>query len=184
MLLTHQRRAPASRFSVCRFSRSLGRHSELQTRLSPNPQNLPSAVEHPTKDARRPERATRAEGPLFAKSSICHRSENRVHNSFLCHTFKFEHPTKDARPERATRAEGSLFAKSSICHTSEKFARNPCICHTSKFIRLKVLCLPHIRKTGGVGGLMLTSRPSGVPGPFLYHIISLLHNFISSGVSK
>jgi len=35
------------------------------------------------------------------------------------------------------------------CHTSENRARNSSICHTSKIIRLKVLCLPHIRKKGG-----------------------------------
>ena len=126
---------PASRFSVCGFSRSFRRHSELQTLLPPNIQNLPSAVEHPTKDAR-PERATRAEGPLFAKSSICHRSENRARNLFVC--------------------------------------------HTSKFIRLKVLCLPHIRKTGGVGGLMLTSLPA-LPCVFS---TSLLPCFITSSLQE
>ena len=151
---------PASRFSVCGFCRSLRRPSEPQTRLSPNIQNLPSTV---------------------VKSFPCHTSQKSACNPCICHTSKFEHPTKDARPERATRAEGPLFAKSSICHRSENRVHNSFICHTSKFIGLKVLCLPHIRKTGGVGGLMLTSVRFGVPGRFLYLIIALLHNLISSG---
>ena len=116
------------------------------------------------------------------KSFPCHTSQKSARNPCIYHTSKFEHPTKDARPERATRAEGPLFAKSSICHRSENRVHNSFICHTSKFIRLKVLCLPHIRKTGGVGGLMLTSMRSGVPGRFLYLITSWLHHLISSGV--
>jgi hypothetical protein len=35
------------------------------------------------------------------------------------------------------------------CHTYAKSPSNPFLCHTSKITRLKVLCLPHIRKTGG-----------------------------------
>src|SRR5229473_7825107 len=117
MLLTHLRRPPASRFSICGFSRSPIYHSEHPSLRSSHIQTPPFTV-----------------------------------------------------------------VKSFPCHTSANSARNPCICHTSKFIRLKVLCLPHIRKTGGVGGLMLTCIPSGVPGRFLYLITSRLHHLISSGV--
>src|SRR5438046_7923073 len=52
---------------------------------------------------------------------------------------------------------GSHFPKSFICHTSEKHARNPFPCHTSIFIGLKVVCLPHIRKTNRVPA---RSRPA------------------------
>ena len=44
-----------------------------------------------------------------------------------------------------------LRSNSFPCHTSGKCAHNSCVCHTSKNTRFKVLCLPHIRKTGGVG---------------------------------
>jgi hypothetical protein len=58
----------------------------------------------------------------------------------------------------ATRRSSLATSSNSFpCHTSDKFARNPSICHTSKSKRLKVLCLPHIRKTGGVGVILLTS---------------------------
>jgi hypothetical protein len=55
-------------------------------------------------------------------------------------------------------------ANSNHCHTSAKRADNSFICHTSKIIRLKVLCLPHIRKKGGVPLELLTRRrTSGKP---------------------
>src|SRR5579863_3795788 len=40
-----------------------------------------------------------------------------------------------------------ISAKSFPCHTYQKCARNSFICHTYKNKGLKVLCLPHLRKT-------------------------------------
>jgi hypothetical protein len=52
-----------------------------------------------------------------------------------------------------------LRSNSFPCHTSGKCAHNSCVCHTSKNTRFKVLCLPHIRKTGGWGPLNPTEDP-------------------------
>ncbi len=42
-----------------------------------------------------------------------------------------------------------------LCHTSEKCARNSFPCHTCKIAALQVLSLPHIRKTGGWGPIIV-----------------------------
>jgi hypothetical protein len=52
-----------------------------------------------------------------------------------------------------------LRSNSFPCHTSGKCAHNSCVCHTPKNTRSKVLCLPHIRKTGGWGSLNPTEDP-------------------------
>src|ERR1051326_7043102 len=46
-------------------------------------------------------------------------------------------------------AQMEISAKSFSCRTSENCARKSNHCRTSKNIRLKVLCLPHIRKKSG-----------------------------------
>jgi hypothetical protein len=58
-------------------------------------------------------------------------------------------------PERFQRGT----TKSFLCHTSENFTHNSFPCHTSKNTGLKVLCLPHIQKMAGVGGILLTRFP-------------------------
>src|SRR2546430_16701380 len=57
------------------------------------------------------------------------------------------------------------FPKAFICHTAEKHARTPFPCHTSIFIGLKVVCLPHIRKTNRVTPtIFLDGKPQTVNG--------------------
>jgi len=56
-----------------------------------------------------------------------------------------------------------FFANFCICHTSKKCAGNSFPCHTSKNTRFKTLCLPHIQKMTGVGGILLTWHATSMP---------------------
>jgi hypothetical protein len=64
-----------------------------------------------------------------------------------------------SQPPRFHPTQKNFSAKSFACHTSEKLAHKSFICHTSKIIKLKVLCLPHLRKNqhfcGSVAGCRL-----------------------------
>jgi hypothetical protein len=55
------------------------------------------------------------------------------------------------------------FTNFCICHTSKKCAGNSFPCHTSKNTRFKTLCLPHIQKMTGVGGILLTRHATSMP---------------------
>src|ERR1043166_6105783 len=60
-------------------------------------------------------------------------------------TSPFDEGTHPQRPSRPRTS-----AKFFTCHTSEKCARKPNHCHTSRIIGLKVLSLPHLRKSRGM----------------------------------
>jgi hypothetical protein len=53
-----------------------------------------------------------------------------------------------------------------LCRTYTKSARNSFPCRTYKIIRLKVLCLPHIRKKRGVGGVTVNQKFHAWETPF------------------
>src|SRR6266849_1538035 len=133
MLLMHQHRPPASRFSICGFSRSLRRHSEHQTRLSPTSKIYPSQplspfpATHPKNPRVTPVFTTLPNSSIRRRMLVL--SEQREPKDLSSLSPAFATDPKIASITRLfATLPNSLDLKSFVCHTSEKQGVSGVLC--------------------------------------------------------